>query len=68
MALIEIVLALLVTHTIYTIISRLFLHPLAVIPGPKLAALTSWYEFYYDVIQPGQYVWHIQNLHAKYGT
>ncbi|KAF4629085.1 hypothetical protein G7Y89_g9065 [Cudoniella acicularis] len=34
---------------------------------PKLAALTSWYEFYYDVIQPGQYIWHIQKLHAKYG-
>ncbi|KAH6681450.1 cytochrome P450 [Halenospora varia] len=67
MELIEIALALLLTQTIYTIISRLFLHPLAVIPGPKLAALTSWYEFYYDVIQPGQYVWHIQNLHAKYG-
>jgi hypothetical protein len=48
-------------------IRRLYLHPLAHIPGPRLAALTWWYEFYYDVIQPGQFVFHIQKLHKKYG-
>lgn len=48
-------------------VRRLFFSSLAKIPGPKLAALTSWYEFYYDVVQPGQYVWKIKNLHAKYG-
>ena len=52
---------------IYTIIYRLFLSPLAKIPGPKLAALTSWYEFYYDVVQPGQYVFKIKDMHKKYG-
>jgi len=46
---------------------RLFSGPLAHIPGPRLAALTSWYEFYYDVIKPGQYVRKIKNLHAEYG-
>lgn len=46
---------------------RLFLGPLAHIPGPRLTALTSWYEFYYDVIKPGQYVWKIKDLHAEYG-
>jgi hypothetical protein len=49
-------------------VRRLYLHPLAHIPGPKLAALTWWYEFYYDIIQPGQYVFHIQELHKQYGT
>ena len=46
---------------------RLALSPLARIPGPKLAGLTSWYEIYYDIIQPGQYVWKIKDMHKKYG-
>ncbi|KAK0507631.1 hypothetical protein JMJ35_010154 [Cladonia borealis] len=46
---------------------RLFFHPLAKIPGPRLAALTSCYEFYYDVIQPGRYIWKIKSLHEQYG-
>ena len=53
--------------TIGGAIRRLFLHPLAHIPGPRLAALTWWYEFYFDVIQPGQYVFKIQELHKRYG-
>ncbi|KAL8713856.1 MAG: hypothetical protein Q9220_002001 [cf. Caloplaca sp. 1 TL-2023] len=46
---------------------RLVLHPLSTIGGPKLAALTSWYEFYYDVWQPGRYVFKIKELHERYG-
>ena len=53
--------------TIVGAIRRLYLHPLTHIPGPKLAALTWWYEFYYDVIQQGRYVFKIQELHKKYG-
>ena len=48
-------------------VRRLFFTNLAHIPGPRLAALTSWYEFYYDVVKPGQYVWKIKELHAEYG-
>ena len=55
------------TSIISTALFRLFLSPLASIPGPTLAALTSWYEFYYDVIKPGQYVWKIKELHTQYG-
>lgn len=47
---------------------RLFLSPLAKFPGPKLAALTLWYEYYYDIIQPGQYLWKVEEMHKKYGT
>ena len=51
----------------YGIVYRLFLSPVAKIPGPKLAALTSWYEVYYDIIKPGKYVWKIKDLHDQCG-
>ncbi|KAI1323784.1 cytochrome P450 [Xylariaceae sp. FL0255] len=46
---------------------RLYLHPLAAIPGPALAAITRYYEAYYDIIRPGQYTFKIAELHMKYG-
>lgn len=46
---------------------RLYFHPLAKVPGPRLAALTSWYCTYYDVYLGGQYLWKIRDLHAQYG-
>lgn len=46
---------------------RLFLHPLAHFPGPKLAAVSRWYEAYYDVVLSGQYTSKIAELHKIYG-
>jgi hypothetical protein len=48
-------------------ISRLLLSPIARFPGPKFAALSNWYEFYYDVIRQGKFTSHIQQLHKIYG-
>jgi hypothetical protein len=48
-------------------IYRLYFHPLAKFPGPKLAALTSWYEFYHDIIHRGCFIWKLQELHDRYG-
>ncbi|KAF2494452.1 oxoglutarate/iron-dependent oxygenase [Lophium mytilinum] len=47
---------------------RLYLSPASEVPGPILAKLTYWYEFYYDVTCGGQYVWKIRNMHEKYGS
>jgi hypothetical protein len=52
---------------LYLIATRLLFHPLAKVPGPRLAALTKWYEFYYDVVCDGEYVKHIEKLHIIYG-
>jgi hypothetical protein len=46
---------------------RLFLSPIAQFPGPTLAALSRWYEFYYEVVLRGQFTFHIAELHKKYG-
>lgn len=46
---------------------NLYLHPLRKIPGPKLAAMTSWPDFYYDVVKDGSYVFQIREMHEKYG-
>ncbi|KAJ4385468.1 hypothetical protein N0V93_009896 [Gnomoniopsis smithogilvyi] len=46
---------------------RLFLHPLAKFPGPKIAAATRWYEAYYDVVLNGAYTFKIAELHKKHG-
>ncbi|KAK3329992.1 cytochrome P450 [Apodospora peruviana] len=46
---------------------RLFLHPIAHFPGPKLAAVTRYYEAYYDVVKDGQYTFKIAEMHKKYG-
>ncbi|CAG7561048.1 unnamed protein product [Fusarium equiseti] len=52
---------------IWVIIYRLYLSPIAGVPGPKLAALTFFYEFYYDAICRGRFLWKIQELHRQYG-
>jgi hypothetical protein len=49
-------------------IYRLYFHPLAKFPGPRLAALTNGYEFYYDAIKGGRYYKKIEKLHEKYGN
>lgn len=47
-------------------IYRLYLHPLASFPGPKLAASTSLFNAYHDILGTG-YVKLFPELHKKYG-
>ncbi|RPB13088.1 cytochrome P450 [Morchella conica CCBAS932] len=46
---------------------RLFLHPLSKYPGPRLAAASSVYEMYHDIVKKGDMTFHMDELHRKYG-
>lgn len=48
--------------------SRLYLHPLARFPGPLLAALTGYYQTYFDIVKGGELIPQLQKLHERYGT
>ncbi|KAI0420251.1 cytochrome P450 [Xylaria grammica] len=52
---------------VFLVFYRLYLSPLAKFPGPKLAAATGWYEFYYDYWLNGQYIFEIERMHKRYG-
>jgi len=47
---------------------RLFFHPLRSIPGPRLAAVTSLYRIYYEVILGGEFLSKVIQLHDTYGA
>ena len=49
------------------VIYQLYFSPLSKFPGPKLAAVTLWYEIYYDVFKWGRYYVRIKEMHDKYG-
>lgn len=63
--------AIIISYIIYAIgvaIHRLYFSQYAKFPGPKLAALTYGYMFYYDaIIGEGQYMYKIKALHEEYG-
>lgn len=49
------------------IIHRLFAHPLASVPGPRLAAATSLYLRYHDIAEHGGLTKHLSHLHKVFG-
>ncbi|KUJ20796.1 cytochrome P450 [Mollisia scopiformis] len=56
-----------IVYYVGLIIYRLYFHPLAKFPGPRIAAASLWYEFYYDVVLRGKFIWRIQEMHKQYG-
>lgn len=55
-------------YRLWIIIYRLYFHPLAGFPGPKIAAVTHLYEIVWDYFGDGAYLFHCEELHKKYGT
>ncbi|CAJ2504214.1 Uu.00g116080.m01.CDS01 [Anthostomella pinea] len=49
------------------VVYRLYFSPIADFPGPPIAAATGWYEFYYQVLRNGKYIFEIEKMHKKYG-
>lgn len=60
-------LALILLRCTATIIHRLYFHPLAKFPGPKIAAATHFYEVAWDYFGKGAYLYEIERMHQKYG-
>ncbi|KAK0472148.1 cytochrome P450 [Armillaria novae-zelandiae] len=59
-------LAVTVIWCIYRVLSRLVFHPLRALPGPKIAALTSWYLAYWETINDGMLAKELKRLHRIY--
>ncbi|KAI0593108.1 cytochrome P450 [Biscogniauxia sp. FL1348] len=55
------------TYWVVLVVYRLYFSPIAKFPGPKLAAATHWYEFYYQIVKDGQFRYAVQRMHDKYG-
>ena len=58
----------LIVYTLTLYIYRIYFSPISHIPGPKLAAATRWYEFYFDAIKVGQFYLEVERLHRVYGV
>ena len=43
-------------------------HSLSKFPGPRLAAMTTWYKTYYEAICGVSWNGKLEGLHKKYGT
>ncbi len=58
---------LVVARCVYLLVYRLYLHPLKAFPGPRLAAVTDYYQGYFEVWKNGMFVQHLDKLHEVYG-
>lgn len=45
----------------------LYLHPLAIVPGPTLAAVSSLWYCYHELLGKGSVYLQIERLHQKHG-
>lgn len=45
-----------------------YLGPLSKLPGPRLAAFTTWWKFYVEIVQKRSFAHELLKLHAIYGA
>ena len=59
-----------VAYALVVAFVRRFMSPLAQFPGPILAALTYYYEAYYDLLHGGggHFTFHVKKLHEQYSA
>lgn len=62
-----VILPVLLATAIAVAVYRCTFHPLCSVPGPKLAAISGLFIFYYDVIQDGKLPLELERLHDRYG-
>ncbi|ESK85485.1 benzoate 4-monooxygenase cytochrome p450 [Moniliophthora roreri MCA 2997] len=60
-------LAIVLFYLTSVVVYRLLLHPLRKFPGPKLAAVTDFYQAYFDIVKGGAFLDHLRELHSEYG-
>lgn len=53
---------------IRSVIYNIYFHPLASVPGPKLAGATYLYQTYFSLANGSRYYYQIGKLHKKYGN
>ncbi|KAF9875010.1 trichodiene oxygenase [Colletotrichum karsti] len=56
-----------VYYVLYLIYNVSPFHPLSKFPGPKIAAASYLYEFWFDMIKGGRYTMKIKEMHEIYG-
>lgn len=58
-----------ITYFTAIVVYRLYFSPLSRFPGPKIAALTFAYEFYFDFFKDGggRYWSEINRMHDRWG-
>ncbi|KAF2739407.1 putative cytochrome P450 [Polyplosphaeria fusca] len=54
-------------YVVVLYVFRIYFSPISHIPGPKWAAATRWYEFYFDAIKNGKYYLEVEKMHETYG-
>lgn len=63
-----VVLLLAISYSAARIVYQLYLHPISHVPGPRLAALSQLYEFYYHILVGGAWERQIRFIHENYSS